>query len=345
MNTERYRSARNDLRTAGLLDVSDAKGALTVAVELAIAAAIARGLSLVEPWSPGFLLLQVLAGVSIFRWFVILHECGHSTLFRRVGVNSAVGHLASVACLIPYFGWKHIHWMHHRWVGVIDKDPTQKHLLRLQTASRARNAVFRLLWRLWLPVPFVVFLVDVFWGYPLRRAEGHRASRGWFSDAACAVPHVFAAAVVGPVTWATYFLPMLFVFYLVIENMNLPQHSELFPYLSDTHPKPLSFGEQDEVTRSTWLPDWVGVVLALNFNRHTEHHMFPGAPWYSLNKVRAQLTGNGYRHPFEVPFLRFMWHLRRRDPLVIYRDALPRPRSAPPGSAPEPAPTSSPVGG
>jgi acyl-lipid omega-6 desaturase (Delta-12 desaturase) len=343
VNSTGYRAARAQLRSAGLLTVSDTKGAATVVAELLCGGLLVWALSVTEPWTLSFLLLQVLAGVSIFRWFVILHECGHSTLFARVGVNTAVGHLASIACLIPYYGWRHIHWMHHRWVGVIDKDPTQSHLLRLQRAGRARNALFRLLWRLWLPVPFVVFLVEVFWGYPLRREQGHRAARGWVSNGVCAAPHVLAVAVVGPGAWATFFLPMLVVFYLLIENMNVPQHSELFPYLSDSHPKPLAFAEQDEVTRSTWLPDAVGTVLALNFNRHTEHHMFPGAPWYSLNKVRRALCGSGYRHPFEVPFLRFMWHFRRRDPLVIYRDSLPRPRSAEPPpaleqSAPGPTP-------
>ena len=71
------------------------------------------------------------------------------------------------------------------------------------------------------------------------------------------------------------------------------------------------------------MPDFVSVAHALNFNRHTEHHLFPSAPWYALNGVRRHLLANGYRYPHEVPFITFMWHLRKRDPLTVYRDALP----------------------
>lgn len=333
METVQFSRSRVVLRDAGLLRVSDAKGLATVAGESVLTAAVAWGLSRTSPWSPAFVVLEILAGISIFRWFVILHESGHRTLFSRVGVNSVSGHLGSVFCLIPYYAWRHIHFLHHRWVGVMDKDPTQAHLLKLWKAGRVQNVLFRLVWRLWLPIPFIKFLFEVFWGYPLRPAgiPGHKPARGWFSNAVCVVPHAIAIAMVGPAAWATYFLPMLVMFYLVIENMNLPQHSELFPFLSDAHPAPVPFAEQDAVTRSTHLPDWIGVALALNFNRHTEHHLFPGVPWYSLNRARRCLRDEGYRHPFEVPFLAFMWRFRRRDPLEIFRDALPRP--LPPGRA------------
>ncbi|MEX5636022.1 fatty acid desaturase family protein [Parafrankia sp. FMc2] len=330
METVRFSRSRVALRDAGLLRVSDVKGLATVLGECLLLVAIAWGLHRTSPWSPAFLALEVLAGISVFRWFVILHESGHRSLFTRVGANSVSGHLGSVFCLIPYYSWRHIHFLHHRWVGVIDKDPTQAHLLALWKAGRVQNTLFRLVWRLWLPIPFIKFLFEVFWGYPVRPAgiPGHKPARGWFSNAVCVVPHVTAAAVVGPAAWATYFLPMLVVFYVVIENMNLPQHSELFPFLSDAHPAPVPFAEQDAFTRSTHLPDWLGVALALNFNRHTEHHLFPGVPWYSLNKARRHLRGEGYRQPFEVPFLGFMWRLRRRDPIEIFRDALPRPLPA-----------------
>lgn len=329
MQASLYRDALSQLRKEGLFVVSNLKGTLTVAAEGTIFIALAVALAHVEPWGFAFIALQVLAGLSIFRMFVILHECGHRTLFRHRLVNSIVGHVASIFCLVPYFPWRHIHLLHHRWVGIIDKDPTQRDLLKLRDAPAAQDALFRILWRLWIPLPFMKFLFEVFWGYPgarIRDRDRKHAWQGLISVAVCLAAHGAAIAVLGPGTWATYFLPMLFVFYLMIENMNLPQHSGLFPYLSDTHPAPIALAQQDAITRSSHMPDWLGVALALNFNRHVEHHLFPAAPWYALNRVRTRLSDSfAYKPPHEVPFMGFMIRLRRQDPLTIYRDRLPQP--------------------
>ena len=122
---------------------------------------------------------------------------------------------------------------HHRWVGVIDKDPTQKHLLNLQKASEVQNRLFRIVWKLWLPIPFAMFLFEVFWGYPVAMLKEKRTKDAWKgagSVLVCVLGQLLAIEALGLKGWATYFLPMLAVFYFLIENMNLPQHSELFPY-------------------------------------------------------------------------------------------------------------------
>jgi omega-6 fatty acid desaturase (delta-12 desaturase) len=323
MDADRLSAVRASMRESGKLRVRNAKGAATVVVELVITSVVLFGLLHVDRWSPAFFALEGLGATSLFRWFVILHECGHRTLFTRTRANSIAGHVASTMCLIPYFPWRDIHLQHHRWVGVIDKDPTQEHLLKLQRIGRVESALFRAMWRLWLPVPFIKFLFEVFWGDALRgRRARSTLRRGWCSNIVCAAPQV-VAMILAPGAWAAVFLPMLLGFYLLIENMNLPQHSELFPYLSDSHPRPIPLGEQDSCTRSTHLTNWLSTALALNFNRHTEHHMLPSVPWYALNDVRDELLRSGYRHPHEVPFVSFMHTLRRRDPLVVYRDALP----------------------
>jgi omega-6 fatty acid desaturase (delta-12 desaturase) len=329
MSPIQFRQLQQELRNRDLLGANDAFGLLTFLTEVLIFGGCVTALFYVELGGWAYCLFELLCGLSLFRWFVVVHECGHNTLFKKRFVNTVVGHVASVFCLIPYFAWRNIHLLHHRWVGVIDKDPTQRDLLKLLHAGQALTGLFRLIWKLWLPIPFAKFLFEVFWLYPIDRYKHHdrRNVYQWcVSNLVCLLPHVLFGIFFGWTTWFFYFVPMLLVFYFLIENMNLPQHSELFPYLSDTHPDPIPFAEQDAITRSTHLPDWLGVVLALNFNRHTEHHLFPAAPWYSLNAVRRVLLQSGYKHPHEVQMIGFMWRLRQRDPLVIYRDALPRPR-------------------
>lgn len=328
MESDAFRARRRELSQAGLFNISTPKAIATVALEVTVTALLIYGFSQIDGFGPTFFALTVLAGSSIFRWFVILHECGHHSLFKSKRANTLVGHVASIACLIPYMPWRNIHLLHHRWVGVIDRDPTQAHLLNLRKAGKIQNALFRLIWRLWIPIPFIKFIAEIFWGYPLRGdlADRPKARRqGWFSIGLCVTAHVVVVALVGWRAWAAFFLPAMLVFYVLIETINLPQHSELFPYLSDGHPDPVPLREQDAITRSTRLPRWLGVVLTLNFTRHTEHHLFPDAPWYSLNKINDHLTGAGYRIPHDVPFGAFMREFRRRDPVTIYRDALPHP--------------------
>ena len=45
---------------------------------------------------------QGLLALMLVQWFVILHECGHETLFRTRRWHAAAGRLAATFSLIPY---------------------------------------------------------------------------------------------------------------------------------------------------------------------------------------------------------------------------------------------------
>jgi fatty acid desaturase len=44
--------------------------------------------------------------------------------------------------------------------------------------------------------------------------------------------------------------------------------------------------EQQATTRSCRYPGILGELLVLNFNLHTEHHLFPALPWFRLREAR-----------------------------------------------------------
>lgn len=331
MNIDRFRQTQKELVAKNLLGASDLAGSLTLFGEVVLTISAATVLASTSLWSTGFWAMQFVCGILIFHWFAILHECGHKTMFTRTSWNALAGHLASVFCMVPYHPWRSVHLAHHRWVGIIDKDPTQKGLLEFVERQPVKEAVFWILWKLWIPIPFTYFLYRVFWGYPVylfKNLSPADRSRAIISVLVCLTIPVTLAFEIGALRAIAWFGPMLCGFYFLIENTNLPQHSELFPHLSDAHPKPIQLNEQDEVTRSTHLPDWLSTVMVLNFNRHTEHHLFPSAPWYTLNRLRRRLIASGYEHPHEVFFISFMLKLRRRDPMSVYRDALPQPLAA-----------------
>ena len=74
----------------------------------------------VAAWAFG----QILLGLAMVEWFVLLHECGHNTLFRQRRLNVAAGHIAGFFSLIPFSVWTHVHHLHHKWTGWQDLDPT-----------------------------------------------------------------------------------------------------------------------------------------------------------------------------------------------------------------------------
>ena len=322
-----YAGLRRKLQADGAFRVRDLYGGATFIAESTILAVTLASLMYAAAFSWQYWLAQGLLGLSMFRMFVIVHECGHNTLFRRRRANTIVGSIASVFCLMPFVPWRNIHFQHHTWVGVVDKDPTQAHLLDLRRMSQLETTVFRLVWKLWIPVPFMVFVVRVFWLYPYHEFRAGRwvnARDGAWSVAACVIPHVVALAVLGVGQYLVSVGPGIVLFYVMYEIVNLPQHSGLFPYTSATHPEPIPLREQDEITRTTYLPRWLAVCLTYNFNHHIEHHLFPAAPWYSLPKITPLLAETGDLCYQRVAFLKFMVHLRRRDPIDVYVKSLPQ---------------------
>lgn len=321
-----YYSLRRKLFAEGAFRVNNLYGALTVVSEFAVLGVGLICLFYVAPFSVPYWALQIILATSFFRMFVILHECGHNTLFTSRIVNTIVGSLVSPFCLLPYIAWRDIHFLHHKWVGVVDKDPTQAHLLKLHHMSDAGTFMFRIIWRLWIPIPFLQFVVRVFWFRPfheLRHGKRRTAHKGLLSLAVCLTPHVLAIAYFGPWRYLILFGPMILLFYMIFEAINLPQHSGLFPHLSVDHPDPISHKEQDGVTRTTRLPKLLAICLNYNFNLHVEHHIFPAVPWYSLPKVAKKLTASSDCKYRRVPFLKFMGSLRREDPMDVYLKTLP----------------------
>src|SRR5262245_6406170 len=123
------------------LQPADAAGATFAAVTLG---ATTAGVWLsarpeVLAWIAG----QLLLAASLVEWFVILHECGHHTLFRRRALNAIVGHVAGFFALIPFDMWVHVHRGHHKWTGWPDLDPATGTL-----APRERTPLVRQIERL-----------------------------------------------------------------------------------------------------------------------------------------------------------------------------------------------------
>lgn len=323
MTPQQYRELRQQLAKDGLFKANNGTGLAMVVGEASLFLAGLYWLSLLQPWSIGFIALQILLGSSVFRLFVLMHDCGHYSLFRTRWLNTLFGLLTSMPGLVPLEGWRENHYKHHRWVGIRDKDPSAVGLISFEQKkqySRLYVTLLRLIWVLRLPVPALTFIINSLWlcSFRLtRQGQYKRAAKVLFSSLVAVAPHGLAVAWLGASTYLTYFGPILLAWLLWYEMINLPHHSGLYSLDSTQHPEPLALYEQQRVSRSTHVPTWLSAVLCYHFTLHAEHHLFPLIPWHHLPAVRKALAQLQVHDYLDVPFIEFNLALRREDPVQV----------------------------
>ena len=67
------------------------------------------------------LLLAVPAAGFLVRLFMIQHDCGHGSFFRRRVANDTVGRVIGVMTLTPYGYWRRAHAIHHATSGNLER--------------------------------------------------------------------------------------------------------------------------------------------------------------------------------------------------------------------------------
>ncbi len=70
------------------------------------------------------LAISVPAAGFLVRIFMIQHDCGHASFFRRKETNDWVGRVLGTLTLTPYFVWRRSHSVHHSTHGNLEKRGT-----------------------------------------------------------------------------------------------------------------------------------------------------------------------------------------------------------------------------
>ena len=221
---------------------------------------------------------QVLLALAGLRWFLVLHEAGHRTLFRTRSWNRGAALLAGTWSWIPAAAWRKVHAGHHRWAGWEDRDPTRAGLAR--AAPRGVLAgVLALAWRAQLPLIALLYR-RAFW----RGLEGRARLE------ALAQLALWAALVAlwGP-TWCVLNLAPGVALGLVLQEwLILSQHTHLPQARAGSERvRPFSAADQGRFTRSLKVPVWLSWLL-LGAEAHSLHHRFPQIPGYRLSRVAAR---------------------------------------------------------
>ena len=220
------------------------------------------------------------AGFAIFcfRSFSMMHECVHSASHSSRRWNDAIGAMYGIFCFLPFRSWREIHLKHHTWTGNVEKDPSARLLAEFRKNGFRTAGYVSWSWLNWIPT--LAFLQHVvFWKATKSRSEAI------FIGLSVATL-LGAARALGPLTLLA---GLIFYLYLV-EIINFPHHLGMQQFDGEAR---FSAHDQAQFTRSCVYPKWFAHHVLLNFNLHTEHHLFPAHPWYALDAIHAKIKNEG----------------------------------------------------
>ncbi len=273
---------------AELVHLRPTDGAGLSVVGLALAGTTASiVLSMMDGWLP-WAVGQTVLGLMLVQWFVILHECGHDTLFRTRRYHRAAGRLAAFFSLIPYHAWTRVHGRHHKWTGWQDLDPTTASLVP-RPLGRVERAIVNTCWRLWIPLFSVLYRLNNYWHLPrLLRMFPKEADRRAIVVDTVGLVAVYTAiiTIAGPALVLQISAAAILLSLAIEDLLLLSQHTHVPQNLSGGSPvRPFPAVEQEPFTRSLRLPAAVSAFI-LHFDAHELHHMYPFVPGYHLHRIR-----------------------------------------------------------
>lgn len=226
-----------------------------------------------------------LISVLMFRNFSLMHDAVHGAVANNKMANNFIGHWSGMLCLLPYTAWKESHLQHHFWSGNIHKDPVMALRISLPKASPATQKIIRATWKAWIPL-LALLQYSLFWSLALNHAFKSRSLKKWCSVIAPLAAWTVALSFSPEGFLTKAFLPGLALYLLAVEVVNFPHHLGM-PFLTENERAPA--WEQYKTARTCIYPKWFARHVVLNFNFHTEHHMFPDAPWYTLEAIHEKL--------------------------------------------------------
>ncbi len=276
------------------------------------------------------LLFAVPAAAFLVRLFLIQHDCGHGTFFRKKATNDWLGRALGVLTLTPYFVWRRSHAIHHSTSGNLDKRGTGDIDTLTVREYRALSGFQRLRYRIYRH-PLVLFGIGPSYLFLVQnRLPAGFWLGGWRYWASAMGTNVAIASFVAGMIWLVGLNAFLFVHLPIVMLASsigvwlfYVQHQfEETSWESDP-----SWNQHEAALRGSsyyvmpkslrWLTANIGV--------HHVHHLYSRIPFYRLQKVlddHPELTGVKQitlRESLDCVRLR-LWDESKRK-LVSFREA------------------------
>lgn len=233
-----------------------------------------------------FLAVPLLACV-IFRNFSLMHDAVHKAVSKNQFVNDFCGIFAGAICLLPFEQWRRSHLDHHTWSGNLDRDPVTAFITVFPKLPLQTQKILSFFWKTWFPLLAIV-QYSVFWILAAKITLQHRTSFKLVLSSLS--PFLFWGSIgaIVPISFSVQvILPAILIYMVAVEAVNFPHHLQLPQYGGDVR---FPFWEQYKISRSCIYPKWFAEWVVLNFNYHTEHHLYPDVPWYHLSKLQPEVA-------------------------------------------------------
>ena len=231
-----------------------------------------------------------LTGLLLYRLTMVMHDCGHGTLFTSRGANERVGRLLGFVTGVDFGRFKQLHWQHHKIYGQ-PGDPQGFHYLGL---SRMTSAAYA--WHVVKP------LVGANLRYAFRESIVHPrnlATAAANGQLAVLVVVQLGLALLITALWRHPSLVLLPFASAATFGLFLSQLRGIAEHGVGER------GEPETYVRSH-APELLGRLLLydVHFNFHEEHHRYPGVPSHHLPELARELS------PGKLP--RSIWQTLRR---------------------------------
>lgn len=236
------------------------------------------------------LVISIPAAVFLVRVFLIQHDCGHGTFFKRKNTNDWVGRALGVFTLTPYDVWRRAHAIHHATSGHLDKRGTGDIDTLTVAEYNALPGWRKFAYRVYRS-PLVLFGVGPSYLFLLQnRIPAGFMREGWVywasamaTNAGIALFAGFLIWLVGAKSFLMVHLPIVmlassigvWLFYIQHQFEDTAWDEETVWNVHDAALKGSSYYDLPQPLR--WLTANIGV--------HHVHHLYSRIPYYRLQQV------------------------------------------------------------
>lgn len=209
----------------------------------------------------------------IVRIFIIQHDCGHQSFFKKRKLNNFIGYICSVFSFLPYKYWAKTHTFHHGHTGMLEyRTIGDLPTLTVEEYKNA-NAWGKLKYRVFR-MPIVTFIITPIYylfvttKYPfLKFNNKHKTAKLLLKDnLVIMIPYLILSFLIG---WKFIIIQFSLLFFFGIIAF-------WFFYIQHQH----------EHSYKQWSENWSFLLSAIK-----------GSSYYKLPKLFEWLTGNiGIHH-------------------------------------------------
>jgi len=235
--------------------------------------------------------LAILAAGFLVRVFIIFHDCGHGSFFRRKKANKIVGTILGSLVFTPYDRWHLEHAIHHKTVGNLDKrgngDVMTLTVEEYEKSSR-KEKIFYQLYRnpiiLFAVAPFILF---VLWFRFTRKGMGKSERRSVYVTDLIIL--AFCTAGILLMGWKAFLMIQLPVIYIAtVTGVWLFYVQHQFEDVIWTRQEDWDYQkmalEGSSFLKFPRLLQW----FSGNIGYHHIHHLSPKIPNYNLERCHKE---------------------------------------------------------